>query len=118
MNGLAGTAFFQADGQTFALVGEVTYRPASPTREMLVGMDGPHGFKSKPGWGQIKAKLRNTSGVSVAAIGQMVNSTITIELANGKTVIGRQMFTTEPPSADAEEAEIEVTWEGPDVTEN
>ncbi len=48
----------------------------------------------------------------------MTNVTITAELANGKTVIGRNMFVTEAPSADAEEAEIEITWEGPDVSEN
>lgn len=118
MEMIAGTATFSINGVTYALVGEFSYRPASPTREMLAGMDGPHGFKAKPGWGQIKGKIRDMGTFTVASIGQMVNVTITCELANGKTVVGRGMFTTEAPSADAEEAEIEVTWEGKDVTES
>lgn len=117
-NRVAGVCYVSADGQRLALVGEFSYRPASPTREAKVGADGFHGYKEKPQQGQIKAKLRDTAGVSVAGLGAMTNVTVTAELANGKTVIGRNMFVTEPPAADAEEAEIDITWEGPDVTES
>lgn len=117
-NRIAGTAYFSIDGVRYALVGEYSYRPASPQRESKMGSDGWHGYKEKPQQGQIKAKLRDGRDVSVAEIGQMTNSTIVAELANGKTIVGRNMFCVEPPVADAEEAEIELTFEGPDVSEN
>lgn len=117
-NRIAGTCYLSVDGVRVALQGEFSYRPASPTREAMMGMDGFHGYKEKPGQGQIKAKLRDSSGISVAALGQQTNVTVTAELANGKTVIGRNMFVTEPPMSDAEEAVIDITWEGPDVSEN
>lgn len=117
-NRIAGTCYLSVNGQRVALVGEFSYRPASPVRETKMGADGFHGYKEKPGAGQIKAKLRNSGGTSVSAIGQQTNVTVTAELANGKTVIGRNMFVTEPPMADAEEGEIEITWEGPDVSES
>lgn len=115
-NRIAGTCFVRADGKSLALVGEFSYRPTNPTRESKSGADGVHGYKEKPTVGQIKAKLRDTGGTSVSALGQMTNVTVMAELANGKTVIGRNMWVVgDPPSADAEEAEIEITWEGPDV---
>jgi hypothetical protein len=117
-NRIAGTCYLSADGARLSLVGEFSYRPASPTREAKYGADGFHGYKEKPASGMIKAKLRDGGGVSVTALGQMTNVTVTAELANGKTIVGRNMFVTEQPSADAEEGEIEITWEGPDVSEN
>jgi hypothetical protein len=84
-----------------------------------MGADGFHGYKEKPMQGQIKGKFRDTGGTSVQALGQMTNVSVVAELANGKTVVGRNMFVAgdAPPSADAEEAEIEIVWEGPDVSE-
>ena len=115
-NRVAGTCYLSVDGRRLARVGEFSYRPSNPTREAKVGADGYHGYKEKPTQGQIKAKLRDTGGTSVAQLGQMTNVTVMAELANGKTVIGRNMFVAgEPVAADAEEAEIEITWEGPDV---
>lgn len=118
-NRIAGTCYVSADGQRLALVGEFTYRPSNPVREAKMGADGFHGYKEKPMQGQIRAKLRDGNTLSVQALGQMTNITVVAELANGKTVVGRNMFVAgdAPPSADAEEGEIEIVWEGPDVSE-
>jgi hypothetical protein len=118
LTAIAGTAYLNVGGTNVALVGKFTYRPSSPTREMKSGLDGPHGFKSTPGWGQIKATLRNNGAISVTALGQQTNVNVTCQLNNGVTVVGNNMFVTEPPMADAEEGEIEITWEGSNVTEN
>lgn len=118
-NRIAGVAYLSIDGQRYALAGEFSYRPTNPKRETIVGADGIHGYRETPTAGQIKAKIRDAGGLSVQALGQMTNVTVTCELANGKTVLGRNMWaaTDEPPSADAENAEIEMTWEGRDVSE-
>lgn len=115
---LAGTCYFSLDGQRWPLVGEFTYRCSGETREFKVGMDGPHGVKVKPIQGQIKMKLRNLGNMPIATLNDAVNATAIAELINGKTVVGRNMVRVgDPVSADAEEGEIEITFEGPDVTE-
>lgn len=115
-NPIAGVAYISANGKRYRLVGEATYRCSGVVREAKMGADGYHGRKEKPIQGMIKVKLRNSQDVPHSEINGMVDATVTLELANGKTVIGRNMFQSgEPITADAEEGEQEVTWEGPDV---
>ena len=116
-NRIAGTAYLAIDGKSYALVGEFSWKPSTPTREPLMGMDGFHGYKEKPGYGMISATLRDGNKVSVTDLGDITNATITVELANTKTIIGRNMFTTEQPETDAEEGTIKLAWAGPSVTE-
>lgn len=115
-NAIAGTAYLSVNGQRYPLVGEFSYRPSGEQREAKNGMDGFHGYKTKPLNGMIKGKVRNQGSVPLSVINDIVDATIVAELANGKTVIGRNMFRSgEPVTADAEEGEFEVTFEGPDV---
>lgn len=117
-NRLSGTAYLTVDGQSYALAGEFSYDTSSVVRTGVMGMDGPHGYDEKPKMGQIKGQLRDTGGLSTTAINAMTNSTVVCELANGKTVIGRNMFTVDPQPVNSVDATFPVTWEGPDVSEN
>jgi hypothetical protein len=113
---IAGTCYLSIDGQRKRVVGEVTWRNSGETREMKVGSDGVHGYKRKPMQGQIKVKVRDSGDASTDDLNGIVDSTVVAELANGKTVIGRNMTRVgDPVTSDAEEAEIELTLEGPDV---
>lgn len=113
---IAGTASVTIDGQAYPLVGDFAYRNSGEQREPKNGMDGFHGYKSKPIHGMIRMKLRNQGNVPVDVLNGVVDGTIVAELANGKTVIGRNMFRSgEPVTADAEEGELDITFEGPDV---
>ena len=112
MTALAGTATITADGTSYLLVGDLSYDPSTVTREALLGQDGPHGYKEKPKFGKIKATLRDTGDLTIADLNAMSNVTVVLDLANGKTVLGRNMFTTDPQSVATEEGTVEVTWEG------
>lgn len=113
---IAGTCYFSADGKRYALVGEFAWRNSGKIREAKNGSDGYHGHKEKPINGMIRARLRDSAAVPLNVLNDLVNATIQAELANGKTVIGRNMFRSgEPVTTDAEEAEFEITFEGPDV---
>jgi hypothetical protein len=115
---IAGVCTMAIDGVPVALVGEASYRCTNPTREAKYGADGYHGYKEKPTAPFMKGKIRDSGGTSTQSLGQITNSTVVFQLANGKTVTGRNMFWSgDPPSADAEEAEIEFMFEGPDVTD-
>lgn len=119
-NRLAGTAYFSINGVSYMLVGEFTYSPAKVARESLAGQDTVHGFKEKPRAPFISATLRDAKNVTVADFNAMDSETVTVELANGKTIIGRNMWTVEAQDVKTEDATFEVRWEGPQgcVTEN
>jgi hypothetical protein len=116
-NRLAGTAYLSVDGVTYMLVGDFEYSPSTKNRESLVGMDGVHGYKEKPMAPHISGTLRDSAGLSVASLNDMTNVSVVAELANGKTVVGRNMWTVESQTAKSEDGTIEVKWEGFSVTE-
>ncbi|MDR3438951.1 phage tail tube protein [Telmatospirillum sp.] len=119
-NRLAGTANFTANGVAYALVGEFEYNPSLVTRESAIGMDGVHGYIEKPMAPHISATFRDSGGLTVADFNAMTNVPISVQLANGKLVIGRNMWTVEDQTAKSAEGTIEVRWEGfqGSVTEN
>jgi hypothetical protein len=119
-NRLAGTAYLSVDGQSYMLAGDFEYSPAVVSRETLTGMDSVHGYSEKPTAPHIACTLRDSGGLSVAQLNAMSNVTVVAELANGKTIIGRNMWTVEAQAAKSTDATVEVRWEGPQgsVTEN
>lgn len=119
-NRLAGTANLSVDGQTYMLAGEFEYNPSSVSRETLTGMDTVHGYSEKPIAPHIAGTLRDSAGLSVASLNAMSNVTLVVELANGKVIIGRNMWTVEDQTVKSTDATIEVKWEGPQgsVSEN
>lgn len=116
-NRLAGTAYLSVDGVTYMLAGDFEYNPSKVSRESLAGMDRVHGYSEKPNTPHISGTLRDAGGLSVAALNDMTNVTVVCELANGKTVVGRNMWAVETQTAKAADATIEVKWEGFSVTE-
>lgn len=117
-NRLAGTAYLSVDGKSYMLVGDFSYKVSGVTRETLTGMDSVHGYSEKPAAGAISGTLRDSGGLSMAELNAMTNVTVVCELCNGKTVIGRNMWSLEQPENKASEATIEMKWEGPHVSEN
>jgi hypothetical protein len=117
-NRLAGTAYLDVDGANYLVVGDFEYDPSAVERESLAGMDTVHGYSEKPHVPYISATLRDTNGLKVADLNAMTNVTVMAELANGKTIIGRNMWTVGAQAAKSSEATIEVRWEGKRVTEN
>lgn len=112
-NRLAGTVNLSVDGATYMLAGDFEYSPSLVSRETLVGMDTVHGFSEKPIAPHIAGTLRDSGGLSVAALNAMSNVTVVAELANGKVIIGRNMWVVEQQSSKATDATIEIRWEGP-----
>ncbi|TCK43983.1 tail tube protein [Paraburkholderia sp. BL8N3] len=111
-NFIAGTAYLTVDGVNYQLEGELKYDVGSVTRETQSGQDTVHGFSEKPKPPYISASIRDSGGLSWAAINAMRSQTIVLELANGKTVIGRKMWTVEAQEVDTTEAKGTVKWEG------
>ncbi|GBO49457.1 hypothetical protein MFFDBJGM_02475 [Pectobacterium versatile] len=116
-NRLAGTAYVTVDGITIMVVGQFKYRPSKVERTTLTGMDGVHGYKEKPIAPFISCQVRDSGGTTVADFNDQTNVNIVAELANGKTIIGRGMWTVNAQEVDSEEAQFDVRWEGGEVSE-
>ena len=114
---LAGLARITVDGIAQMLAGELTYSMNVTTRETLMGQDKVHGFKEMPHAGFISASIRDSAGLSVADFNAMSNVTVVCEVANGKTVVGRGMWTVDAQEVDSQEGKFTVKWEGVSVEE-
>ncbi|MFB5641810.1 phage tail tube protein [Kluyvera ascorbata] len=117
-NRLAGTAYVTVDGVSVMVAGQFKYRPSKVERSTLTGMDSVHGYKEKPIPGYISCQLRDSGGTTVLSLNEQTNVNVVAELANGKTIIGRGLWTTGAQEVESEEATFDVRWEGADVTEN
>ncbi|GJG92835.1 phage tail tube protein [Cupriavidus pauculus] len=117
-NRIAGTANITVDGKALMLAGDFEYNPSTRTRTTLTGQDSVHGYSEVPKAGSISGTLRDAGGLRVSDLNDMTNVTIVTELANGKVIIGRNMWTVEDQTAKSTDGTIEVRWEGPSVTEN
>ena len=117
-NRLAGVCYLTVDGANYMMAGDFSYKVSGVTRETLKGQDGVHGYSEMPVQGYIGGTLRDSGGLSMAALNAMTSVTVVLELANGKTVIGRNMWSTEQQENKTTEATIEMKFEGPSVTEN
>lgn len=73
--------------------------------------------KRKPRAPFISYQARDSGGTSIAKINDSTNVTVVVELANGKTVIGENMWSVNTQDVDSEEAVFDVRWEGGSVTE-
>jgi hypothetical protein len=114
---LAGTAQIVVDGATYMLEGAAKYSVSTVKRETLMGMDGFHGWKETPVPGSISMSVRDAGNLTVADFNAMRNSTVTLTLANGKTVVGRNMGAVDAQEVDTVDAKFDVKFEGPQVTE-
>jgi hypothetical protein len=116
-NRLAGIAYLSVNGQSYMLAGDLAYSPSKVSRETLIGQDGIHGYSEKPHAGSISGSFRDGGGLTVADFNAMTNVTVTAELANGKTIIGSSMWTTDAQEVKTQEGTFEVKWEGLSVEE-
>lgn len=116
-NLLAGTAQITVDGNSYMLEGAAKYSPSTVTRTSLVGQDGYHGVKEMPVTGSISFTARDAGNLTVYDFNRMRNATVVLQLANGKTVVGRSMACVDAQEVDTTEATFDVKFEGPLVSE-
>jgi hypothetical protein len=117
---IAGSLSATIDGKAYNVSGEATYRPSGDKRETLTGQDGVHGFSAMPQPGKIAFKGRDASTVSIGALSNAFDATVVLSLANGKVVIGRNMWRVGEAAIEVntEDGTFAVEFEGPEVTEN
>ena len=114
---IAGTAYLTVDGVSYTLQSGLNWSPSQVTRETQMSMDADAGYIEKPMQGFIEGVLRDGKAVTVRDFNAMTNVTVMVELANGKLVVGRNMWTVQAQEVDSEAGTFKVRWESPDVQE-
>ncbi len=118
-NRLAGFLSLTIDGRTYSVAGAGVYRVSANKRETLTGQDGVHGYSEMPQAGRMAWNGRDGSDTLIKAINDATDATLVMSLANGKVIVGRNMWRTgEPIEVNTEDATFAVEFEGVDVSEN
>jgi hypothetical protein len=114
---LGGVVSFTVDGVAYDVVSDLKWRPSTPQRETVKGQSRVEGYTEVPMQGHIGAVLRDNAALSVTQFGKLTNSTLIIQQANGKTIMGNGMWNVELEEVDTREGTFRVLFEGNDVAE-
>ncbi len=111
-NRISGTMYADVDGTQLEVVGDWTYNIHKVKRETLLGKDKIHGYKEVPKENFIEGEARDSSSLDLAALFAVTNSTIRLQLANGKDIVLRNAWYAGDGDVGAEEANIQIRYEG------
>lgn len=116
-NRRAGTIFFKADSTQYDAKGSFTYNLGADKREAIVGADKVHGFKETKQVAFIEGEITDRADLDVQKLLELDDVTVTLELANGKTILLRNAWFAGDGNIGTEEANIAVRFEGQSAEE-
>jgi len=112
LNHRGGIIYLKYDGALYDATGKFTYNLGRPKKEAIVGVEAVHGFKSTPQTPFIEGAITDHRKLDVAGFVEKFEGTVTLELANGKTISLKEAWYAGEGTVDTEEGEIGVRFEG------
>lgn len=97
--------------------GTFTYGLGTPKRDAIVGADAVHGFKEVPQVPFVEGAFTDRAGLDAKALFNTEGATVTLTLANGKTVILQDAWYAGEGTISTEEGEIGIRFEGKSAEE-
>lgn len=107
----------QADGQMYDAKGNFTYNLGGPKREAIIGADRVHGFKEMPQVAYLEGEVTDRGNLSVKTLLNLKDATVTLTLANGKTVLFSNAFYAGDGNISTEEGNIQFRIESGEAEE-
>ena len=108
---VGGILQFKVDGELFQAKGEFTYNINPVKRESVVGQDGVHGFKEEPKAVFIEGSITDSDQLDLPNFQNLRDTTVTLELANEKTIVLKEAFYSADGDVTSSEGEIQVRFE-------
>src|SRR6266568_4098987 len=107
-----GLLQLQVNGGIYDAKGAYSYNLGRPKREPVIGADGVHGFSEKAQVAYVEGEITDRSDLDLNALLTATDATVTLSLANGKTVVLRSAWYAGDGKVGAEEGNIEVVFHG------
>ena len=108
----AGKLFFKVNGTQYRAKGEFTYNLGADKHTMIAGSDSVHGYKSETVIPYIEGAITDGDDLDVKALAQVVDATVTLELANGKVISLQGACYAADADVSTSEGEVPVRFEG------
>jgi hypothetical protein len=108
---IAGLTTMSVNGSAFAVT-EFAWDPGSVERETITSLSGVDGYRELPVAPYISGKFRDAGSVNVTAFTQLYNATVVLQLANGKQIVGHNLWFTGRPGVSGADANFDFKFEG------
>jgi hypothetical protein len=108
---IAGITQFSINGSAFPVI-EFTWDPAVVENETMISLSGVDGYSQKPVAPFVSGKFRDGNSVSVTGFTNLNNATVVVTLANGKQIVGHNMWYTGRPGVSGADAGFDFKLEG------
>lgn len=114
---IGGVIQVQIDGEIYDAKGDFTYNLGRNKRESVLGADRLHGFKETPQVASLEGKITDRQTLNVSTLLELKDATVTLTLANGKTVVFRNAFYAGDGNIGTGEGEIDFRIEAASAEE-
>lgn len=116
-NRIGGVLSLKVDGNQYEARGNFHVLPSTVKRAGVAGQDGPHGYTEMPLVPSIKGEISIGNLLSAAQLEQITDSTVQVQMANGRTYVLRDAWVDSAFDIDTTEGKVEVTFEGMGISE-
>jgi hypothetical protein len=116
-NAIGGTAYLKIDGTQYKMRGNWKVAPNAVMRKGVAGMDGTHGYSESYQVQYAEGDISDAGGLSIQALQNLTNNTVTLALVNGKTYVVVNAWYASPGELDVVQGQTTVRFEGMDVEE-
>jgi len=109
---VGGIVIVKSNGHQYQAKGSFTYRLSVPKKEAVIGSDSVHGYKETPVVGFIEGSITDSKELNLEALQKTTGATVTLNLANGKTIGCKDAYYAADGDGTTEEGEIQFRFEG------
>jgi len=111
-NRVSGIIELKTNGEIQNAKGGFTYNLGRHKKEMIVGQDRVHGYKSLPQVPFIEGEITDRGSLNLETFMDADDVTVTLSLANGKVIVLKEAVYAADGDGQTEEANIQARWEG------
>jgi hypothetical protein len=105
------------NGELLDVKGNWTYNLGRAKRDGIVGSDRVHGFSEKVQIPFLEGEITDRKNLDLKKVLDATDATVTMALANGKTFVLRSAWQAGEGTANTEEGNVPVRFEGLDAEE-
>jgi hypothetical protein len=112
---VAGTCYVKADGVQFEVSGSWEVPINLTTKETVMGLAGPAGYKEMANRKYMSGEVIFTPGFPVQTLNNMTNATVTLECANGMVGTLTGAWLDGDIALDSVEGKVNLVFAGTDL---